>query len=186
MQKIFKLLAQCPMEILMSVFFLGYLFKYGPFYDNIGHWPPPTKDGAMFMGLVVTMMVRIVVSRFISFRYGIIASIITGLVVTTMFFLNFAVDSILILPSYLICFVICFFMFDHTDIKEQVSKTILLMVSTIVAVVLIHFVSSVVLELTNECFGPDDAIVAESYALVGGTAFYIVVYQIINEKQLNE
>lgn len=186
MQKIHKLLAQCPVETLMSVFFLGYLIKYGPFYDNRGEWPPPTKDNAMIMGLLVTMMVRIVVSRFTSFRYGLITSIITGLVVTSLFFLDFVVDSILIMPTFLICFVICFFMFHHTDRKEQFSKTILLMVSTIVAVVLIYFVASFVMELTKECLGPDDALVVEAYASVGGTAFFIVWYQIINEMQLKE
>lgn len=34
MKEICKLLIQCPVEILMSILFLGYLVKYGPFYEK--------------------------------------------------------------------------------------------------------------------------------------------------------
>ena len=64
MNKIYKLLIQCPVEILMSIFFLGYLYKYGPFYETAGEWTTQTKDCLMTVGLLVTMMVRIVVSKF--------------------------------------------------------------------------------------------------------------------------
>lgn len=89
MKEICKLLIQCPVEILMSILFLGYLVKYGPFYENTVDWLTYTKDSPMTIGLLVTMMVRIMVSKFTSFKYGIIGSVITGFIVTTLFFLSF-------------------------------------------------------------------------------------------------
>lgn len=181
MNKIYKLLIQCPVEILMSIFFLGYLYKYGPFYETAGEWTTQTKDCLMTVGLLVTMMVRIVVSKFTSLKYGIIASVITGLVVTALLFLGFVVDSHWILPCYLICVVVCSCMVQHNNIEEQISKMVFLLIPTIVVALFIRFLVSFVLEVTKECLGPGDAAVADAYALVGGTACFVVGYQIVNE-----
>lgn len=153
---------------------------------NTVDWLTYTKDSPMTIGLLVTMMVRIMVSKFTSFKYGIIGSVITGFIVTTLFFLSFLVNNVLILPSYVICLVICFFTFYHTDRKEHVYKTIFLAISTVVVSFIINFVASFVLEVKNECLGTDDAVVAEAYSLVGAIVWFVIGYQIINEIRLKD
>lgn len=63
----------------------------------------------------------------------------------------------------------------------QVVKTLTLMFVTIFSIFIVSFISSFLLEVKNECLGPDDDLIAGIYSLVGGTVAFVIGRQIIDE-----
>ncbi|MBR2260625.1 MAG: hypothetical protein IJ916_02880 [Paludibacteraceae bacterium] len=179
MQKLYNIVVKCPAEILLSIFFVLYLSVYEPFGE--GSWPPPTKDAAMVVALQFTMVVRLIVSNLFSSRLGIIASLLVGVIVAILFWFHPIVDGNMIVVSYFISLIVCFFSFKG-DRMEQVVKTLMLIITTVVSFVVVSFISIFILEIKNECLGPADDLIAEIYAFVVGTIVYVIGYQIINKK----
>jgi|MGYP003524348274 membrane protein YqaA with SNARE-associated domain len=64
---------------------------------------------------------------------------------------------------------------------EKVVKTLTLMFVTILSVFIVSFISTFLLEVKNECLGPDDDLIAGIYSLVGGTVAFVIGRQIIDE-----
>jgi len=164
----------------MSIFFIVYLSVCEPFGEYKGSWPPPTKDAAMVIALQLTMVVRLIVSKLYSSRLGIIISLLVGIVAATLFGIHPIVDNSLIFVSYFISLIVCFFSFKG-DRMEKVVKTLTLMFVTILSVFVVSFISSFLLEVKNECLGPDDDLIAGIYSLVGGTVAFVIGRQIIDE-----
>lgn len=52
---------------------------------------------------------------------------------------------------------------------------------TILSVFIVSFISTFLLEVKNECIGPDDDLIAGIYSLVGGTVAFVIGRQIIDE-----
>ena len=130
MQKLYNIVVKCPAEILLSIFFVLYLSVYEPFGE--GSWPPPTKDAAMVVALQFTMVVRLIVSNLFSSRLGIIASLLVGVIVAILFWFHPIVDGNMIVVSYFISLIVCFFSFKG-DRMEQVVKTLMLIITTVVS-----------------------------------------------------
>ncbi len=63
---------------------------------------------------------------------------------------------------------------------EQMTKTLTLMFVAIFSIFVVYFISSFLLEIKNECLGPDDDLVAGIYALVGGTVVFVIGRQIMD------
>lgn len=166
MQKLYSLVIKCPPEILLSIFFVVYLCVYDPWGELTESWPPPTKDTAMVIALQLTMVVRLIVSNLYSSRLGIIISLSVGVVATTLFCFHPIVDRSLVFVSYFISLIVCFFSFKG-DRMEKVVKTLTLMFVTILSVFIVSFISTFLLEVKNECLGPNDDLIAGIYSLVG-------------------
>lgn len=180
MQKLYRLVLKCPAEILLSIFFVVYLCVYAPLGELTESWPPPTKDAAMVIALQLTMVVRLIVSKLYSSRLGIIISLLVSIVAAILFWIHPIVDNSLIFVSYFISLIVCFFSFKG-DRMEKVVKTLTLMFVTILSVFIVSFISSFLLEVKNECLGPDDDLIAGIYSLVGGTVAFVIGRQIIDE-----
>jgi hypothetical protein len=179
MQKLYRLVLKCPAEILLSIFFVVYLCVYDPLGELTESWPPPTKDAAIVIALQLTMVVRLIVSKLYSSRLGIIISLLVGVVAAILFWFYPIVDNSLIFVSYFISLIVCFFSFKGG--MGQVVKTLTLMFVTILSVFIVSFISSFLLEVKNECLGPDDDLIAGIYSLVGGTVAFVIGRQIIDE-----
>ena len=64
---------------------------------------------------------------------------------------------------------------------EKVVKTLTLMSVTILFVFIVSFISTFLLEVKNDCLGPDDDLITGIYSLVGGTVAFVIGRQIIDE-----
>lgn len=179
MQKLYNIVTKCPAEILISIFFIVYLIVCESLGESEESWPPPTKDTAMVIALQFTMVVRLIVSNLYSSRLGIITSLLVGVIAVTLFCFHPIVDDKLIYVSYLISLIVCFFSFNGNRM-EQMAKTLTLMFVTIFSIFVVYFISSFLLEIKNECLGPDDDLVAGIYALVGGTVVFVIGRQIMD------
>lgn len=171
---------KCPAEILLSIFFVVYLCVYDPWGELMESWPPPTKDAAMVIALQLTMVVRLIVAKLYSSRLGIIISLLVSIVAAILFWIHPIVDNSLIFVSYFISLIVCFFSFKG-DRMEKVVKTLTLMFVTILSVFIVSFISTFLLEVKNECLGPDDDLIAGINSLVGGTVAFVIGRQIIDE-----
>lgn len=180
MQKLYRLVLKCPAEILLSIFFVVYLCVYDPLGELTESWPPPTKDAAMVIALQLTMVVRLIVSKLYSSRLGILISLLVGIVAATLFWIHPILDNSLIFVSYFISLIVCFFSFKG-DRMEKVVKTLTLMSVTILFVFIVSFISTFLLEVKNDCLGPDDDLITGIYSLVGGTVAFVIGRQIIDE-----
>lgn len=180
MKALLPYLIKCPAEFLMSIFFIAYLCVGEPWSENTESWPPPTKDAAMVIALQFTMTVRIILSKFFSSKYGIIASLLIGFAVTILFCLHPIVNYSLVFFSYLFCVIFCIFTFQG-NWEERIFKILFLVFLTTVFVFVIHFIVDVVLEIQYECLGPEDALISDAYALVGGTIVFVLCRDAVDD-----